>query len=392
MNKIYCETKRKIRTPTYDESIKQRNIAILLIPLLLLSTIFFAILYMKDVSLYFYINEDNIHLTSDTDYLKIELMTKHNGVEYSFVPSNNYQKLPKDSILEGIRITSNKTTMKTHDYINYTIAYNFTFEEEQSYSNLKLVHGKNENHTTSDWKWYFGSNYMEKTYIASFFFNESYKNIKNFTLSFEFITNTTLDYFLDIMTGLWIYSFIPFEFYAPIEMGVNGNYSFNMDFSEVVPSIMFMNNTNEDNTTIDILFEVQNKNKDFDFNITSSAKAWFWKEITESSYSNTTTLFHNEEIEIKNSLEITENEYRFVSIVNISNVISFGSWIHTTNHIIVNEIIIEEKIHYFTIFEKINLILDSWLGLRLMELKINNYDLTKHEIDYALEFTNIVLY
>jgi len=224
-----------------------------------------------------------------------------------------------------------------------------------------------------------------KKYLINLNFNKDYRNMKNFTFSFEFETNKTLAF--DGWNRLAVYNFWNsefFEIFSPITT--------NFSLSEEVyyPPIIFFNDSSFDYTNLQAELVLSNLGSDFEVDLNYSVMAYFWKEIESCHFEQSETLEFESIIEIKNELEIEENKYIFTSVVYLSEVIGFGSWIFTNTESFNTTIIIEEEIHTFKQDQIENLVWESFFGLRLLDIEIKRIDLEDHYADIDYIFGGIV--
>jgi len=215
-----------------------------------------------------------------------------------------------------------------------------------------------------------------------FSFNRNYKHIKNFNFTLTFTTNRTLNAY--DYSDYAFYWFNIFDTYIPLLSPITTNFSYiELDMDLIAPSINFMNDTLTNETNVRLRLFTTNLGHDYDFNTTAGIKASFWKEISEFSYINTTSLNFDSEIEVESSFERTENQMIFTTIVNITEVISFGSWILTEQTIINHTLVITELFITFGL-NQFNFLQTSFFGLLDVEIEVVYFNLENEYLDIEI--------
>ena len=345
---------------------KQRNLAIALIFLIAVPILSFSIYTMRDITLYFHSDFEDINR-----YDKIELITDWNSLEVSYNLNNTkYQKLPKSSKLKSVRIYDNITEIQNNITYDLNITETIGFQINQTQSNIEFDNGHNYYNQSDSWNWF---NLYYKEFIMDFSFNNIWKNVKNLSISFSFKTNISLDLF-----RIYFYSFYRSNFRLGYS---NSSITSTLDLTLLIdPSCEFLNRSSLNKTNIRVRFlgrETNDPNYLFRI-LEANVSGYFWKEISEFYYEETNQYKSETDINIINTVEIQENKYILNTLIIIEQNHSFGSWNEFTITYLNTTTTIEEKIHEFSFDKRTDLNFKTLSGLLLLDINIRYIDLKEH--------------
>jgi len=364
--------KRKVNYSTYKETKKQRNIAIMLIPIMAFSIIIIAIILAKDVNLKISNNLNPVE--SD----QIQIVYQYNGEEQVLKPGENIQKIPKTAILKEIRIQKNFTSIYQNTTHINSVKKNITYEsEEKSYNNLLAEEFKREHEYMK-----IKNKHINILHIYDSF-NTSYSQIINLTYSIDVIVDQD-----GVETNL---SFWDFQ-----GNGFDILYTSINNFTRIqtitLAPVVYINSSSYNNTYMKIVaINSPIHLTNFSLEVNLNISGYFYDEEPESYFSVEESITFNSELDQTFKINYEENKYIISDIITLNITLSLGLWIFNNFTKINNTVIIEDLTLIF-VFVNPDLFYSSAFGLLLGEIDINNIDWEDQHLDYTVKFEQLAIF
>ncbi|MFX1453874.1 MAG: hypothetical protein ACFFDB_00730 [Promethearchaeota archaeon] len=205
------------------------------------------------------------------------------------------------------------------------------------------------------------------------FLGKNYKYLKNASLTVNIGLNNSLS--PKSNNNLLIYNYFKDNWDST---GIQVYKSKN--FTKDITNIQFFNDTTNENTDIHFRFNFFNIYYNFTWNLSVSVKAYYWKTITELTYTTHNNFNGELSIVIEDTAEYREREIEVISIIDITLNYCFGSWIFSNQTIINHTIIFREEIYILDFEHDIDLQNDSFFGWSELNIEIIKISLSENEI------------